>query len=858
MGSSWLASRLEEAFTNNNVLSAVMVLVEEKSSTSLVDRLDEVASRELHKNEFKNVTLILRAIEQIISKDGDCINRLVRQGVYMLNWFERVSEHLKMQPKPLKAPMQLMEVFYEVSMCFCFILLVLVYVSGNSKILELLLLRFGAVVIDQEVKFGLRLEAIKTINSMLDSASKESRKKICQSDDHNFLLVEFAKVIVDVGDYEMQVAISEALCRMTPKKLREELSGKWFSYRSFASTFTTIRVKEFETDCRIFLNELNSYFGDSRRVFSFPCSRAFLEFTELFKPQDELLKDFWVDFNLGTSCISFFVHDPEGTLWELIHLPKETLSSYTLRECDDRKLLSIHMSHPVSHGNMIGKMVQIAFDSKYDILTAVEKVYGGREESKLPEAPKELLLRVRKNSPVLLLHRPLGKLRFPFCFRVDQENCHHPRELVTVSETLNHTFLTDVSGRSHDRKPFMAALWRYQVVRAKTAIFSQSFSSNGSVSSVKSLPSTSREMKSVQKRKGRPFLSESESRSPFSEKRSSQQTPQSDYTRKKPRVKSRLKVLPLSSPSSNEDEYKESTPMRRSLERERAESALWLQSKQGKARKSQDISRTSKGITADSGKLPIFLSAGFQERTVLDDTVFIEDHGLSIEQPKIHQEPHPPPRKKTQLSTELQEGPEVSEARLVSEEESPFLTFKPRRLFPPSTPLETATESMAQTLLEEEESETELGSGVTAAFNTFKTQLREHFSSRYKKIEAKSMQSLTDCQKNVTSLLRTVHNQRLVHLEHFHDTVVQQLGELEQNCLSLKNIEKETVRFWQSESDTVKSFCAEQQKRLDSLEIMKESVQEQESRAKSSEAMSSGAHPSHSTAAPVREETEES
>lgn len=45
----------------------------------------------------------------------------------------------------------------------------------------------------------------------------------------------------------MQAAITEALCRMTPKKLREELVGKWFGYRSFASSFTTISVKEFET-----------------------------------------------------------------------------------------------------------------------------------------------------------------------------------------------------------------------------------------------------------------------------------------------------------------------------------------------------------------------------------------------------------------------------------------------------------------------------------------------------------------------------------------------------------------------------------------------------------------------------------
>lgn len=50
-------------------------------------------------------------------------------------------------------------------------------------------------------------------------------------------------------DYEMQVAISEALCRMTPKKLREDFAGKWFSFRSFASAFTSIRDKDFETVC---------------------------------------------------------------------------------------------------------------------------------------------------------------------------------------------------------------------------------------------------------------------------------------------------------------------------------------------------------------------------------------------------------------------------------------------------------------------------------------------------------------------------------------------------------------------------------------------------------------------------------
>ncbi|XP_036416517.1 synaptonemal complex protein 2-like [Colossoma macropomum] len=837
----WLAKRLEDAFFSNNVLSAVMVILEEKSSTSLVDRLDEVASRELQKNEFKNVTLILRAFEQIISKDKDCINILVHQGVVikMLNWFERVSEHLKMQQKASKGPVQLMEVFYEVSMSLC-----QSDVEDNGKILEVLLLRFGAVVIDQEVKFGLRLEAIKTINSMLDNSSKEFRRKICQSDDHNFLLEEFAKVIVDVGDYEMQVAVSEALCRMTPKKLREELVGKWFNYRSFASTFTAIRVKEFETDCRIFLNELNSYFGDSRRVFSFPCTRAFLDFTELFKPEDELLKEFWVDFNVGTSCISFFVHDPEGTLWELIHLPKEALCTYSLRECDDRKLLSVHMNVDVSHGNTVGKMVQIAFDSKYDIQTAVEKVFGRGEDSQLPEDPKHVAS-VWEDSgiPVTLTDSAPKLSSLP----------------VTDTAGRPHVSFVIQSGPSHLPSPKVRRIQAEdsfclridsdtEVARAKATIFGQPLSSNGSVSSVRSLPSTMSEMKSVQKRKLRPFHSESDSHALASERRSSKETPRHDYTRKKPRLKSKLKVLPLSSPSSsNEDEYfKESTPKGKLLGRERAEDASWSQSK-AKVH-SLDTSHPSKETTVDSG---------FQDKVSFEDTVFAEDEPvIVIEEQEVSKEPPPPPpSKRPSTSTELPVGSEVTETQLQKEEESSFLTLKPRRLFP-STSLESAT-----ALMEDEESETEMGSGVIAAFNTFKTQLREHFSSRYKKIEAKSLRSLTDCQKNVTSLLQTAHNQRLVHLEHFQDTVVQQLGQLEQNCLSLKNIEQETVRFWQSESDTVKAFCDKQQKRLDSLDILRESVQVPQRQGKSTEATASVSSDAPTTllaAVPVSAETEKS
>ncbi|KAM9436510.1 synaptonemal complex protein 2-like [Clarias gariepinus] len=596
----------------------------------------------------------------------------------MLNWFEMVCEHLKVQQKPNKAPMRLMEVFCEVSMRLC-----QSNTEGNVKILEILILRFGAVVIDYDVHFSLRLEAIKTINSMLDSASKETRKKICQSD-HSSLLEEFAKVIIDVGDYEMQVAISEALCRMTPKKLREELVGKWFSYRSFASSFTTIRVKEFETDCRIFLNELNSYFGDSRRVFSYPCIRAFLDTTELLKPEDELLQKFWIDFNIGTSCIGFYVNDPQETLWELIHLPKEAVSSYNLQECDDRKILSICMLLPVCHGKITGKMVQVTFDSRHDIQTAVNKVYAGGEKLQLLE--------------------------------------------MTQHASLNN----EDSG-----------------IPATPTKIKVSFAR--STSSVKSFPAA----KSTQKRKLRMFYSESDCCVSPGEKPLFRHKPQCDYTRKKPRLKSKLKVLPLSSPSSNEEKF-------------------------------------------------------FKEYT-------------------IDEEPFMPLRKEPLASADLNESCEVED------EELSFSTLKPRKLFISPSP-ESAKESITQALREDEKSEAELNSGVMAAFDSFKAQLREYFSSRYKKTKTKSLRSLTDCQKTISSLLKTVHDQRLIHLECFQKAVVQQLGQLEQNCLSLKNIEEEIVGFWQSEADAMKAFCNKQLKRLDSLELFSEGAQAPQRQAEGTEA----------------------
>ncbi|KAG1953740.1 synaptonemal complex protein [Pimephales promelas] len=764
---------------------AIMILIEEKSSVSLIDRLDEVVIKELHKNEHKNVSLLLQAIEHLFGKDKDTIQKLVQHGlvVKMLNWFEMASEYVKEHHKPPRDAMKLIEIFYEVTMSLC-----QMTIAGSSKILDIFLLRFGAVVLDCEVPFCLRLEAIRTINSMLDSSPKETRKKLCQSDDHTGLLEDLAKALTDIGDYEMQVAISEALCRMTPRKLREHFAGKWFSFRSFASAFTSIRDKDFETDCRTFLNELNSYFGNSRRVFSFPCIQAFLDSAELFKPEDECLKEFWVDFNIGTSTISFFVNDPQNTLWELIHLPKDVVSMYELQECDDQKIVVFHMSTPISHGEITGKIVKIIFSLEHNIQTALTRVFA--EKPQPASASKDTL---QSGDAVTTIegpqHEQTVKLqKFSSPPAGETKGIH---QLPLLLSGPSRYSISKVKGTPvqdiFDFKDHSDT----EVERAKTVLFSQTTSSNGSTKSLPDNVGRTPVKKKIRVHSDEWFLRKV--------------TPHADYSRRKPRPKGKLRVLPLSSPSSNEEQFfKYSTPKQR----------LQVASKDGQSRVKLRRSLNKefsllKETTADSG---------FQNMTVSETSLQEEQLNLIEEEHCLDKETPLPPRTEALGSSELPRQP----------------TFQPTRLFL-SSPLEDAAERITEVLMEDE-SEEELGAGVRAAFNGFKTQLRAHFSSRYKKIEARSLQSLTDCQRNVTSLLGTVHNQRLVHLEQFQNSVVQQLECLEKDCLSLKTIEKETVNFWQSESVTVRAFCDKQQKRLDTLLIPCEGSEASVSQSARSEA----------------------
>ncbi|XP_044151444.1 synaptonemal complex protein 2-like [Bufo gargarizans] len=177
-------------------------------------------------------------------------------------------------------------------------------------------------------------------------------------------------------DYNIQVTITEALCRMTTKKLRENFAQKWFEDRFFGEAFKEINDKDFETDCRKFLNSVNSRLEETKRVHTFPCISVSTDMGELTKPQDDKLEHFWIDFNVGSESISFYIHQNKDYLWESVRLQKESLSGYSLEECSGQKLLSIHLQIPHCIDNKEIKCIMIKFELEHDIQNAAIKTYG--------------------------------------------------------------------------------------------------------------------------------------------------------------------------------------------------------------------------------------------------------------------------------------------------------------------------------------------------------------------------------------------------------------------------------------------------------------------------------------------------
>ncbi|XP_074776244.1 synaptonemal complex protein 2 [Athene noctua] len=353
--------------------------VSHKCSKQFVNKLDKLLCWVLDKQEVKSISTLLNSIqkfgEKISIAGEDGLPAMIKYGLIgkMVNWFEKVKGILILSGnKKNEMLISLAEDFFNILLAICDS-----RPEGKMQILENFVLRTCTLIADVRISIYVQHEVVRKLNLMLDNVPRDARKKIFSTKEMLLVMSDMGRRILDAGDYDLQVAITEALCRMVSEKQRGQLACQWFSMEFVSSAFKGIKDSEFETDCRKFLNQVNGMLGDKRRVFTYPCLLAALDKYELQIPLDENLEEFWIDFNVGSKSISFYVAaDDADHQWETVIIPEEEVDMYSLEEKDSKKLLTIDLKSPMNVGDQEGAKFFLYFDSILEIKDVTGKIYG--------------------------------------------------------------------------------------------------------------------------------------------------------------------------------------------------------------------------------------------------------------------------------------------------------------------------------------------------------------------------------------------------------------------------------------------------------------------------------------------------
>ncbi|KAJ7338526.1 hypothetical protein JRQ81_012428 [Phrynocephalus forsythii] len=827
---------------------------------------------ELDKNEFSNVSLLLKCIQLYSRSDPqEGVHQLLQQGLIpkiSMNIMQLIChishnnmltrEFLSLiEPKESKFLLNLVEDFFDTAL-----------VKGKQEPYQ------SELFLDSSLSAWppiLWVKALRTLNTLLDNVGREERKKFAVSEEICLLTKELAKTILDVGDYDIQVAIVEALFRLMLKKWRDDLVHNWFEDQDIAKAFREIKDRDFETDTRKFLNELNERLGDKRRVCSVPCKAAYADMNTLNKPPDDKLEEFWIDFNFGSESITFYLENPEGVLWESVRLAKEDVSSYYLQEETGEKVLRILLKNPTAINKKEVTKIKIHFDSQLDILTLLHNVMGNDkmmvlldkgDDSYSADQPQhtmtasthveetedvlgtdsisDILTSQQSGQSVTTIARTMSPVdATPASENRDTErenSAQASNDVAVVAPThstnaekapsLNTSALKgsppkqsaktiEPSGEEDNNIQAEEMLTleddalekrnRAKGNASKGATESKKDAYEFELSSDPAAHETVSEMKqkvfvpkTYLQRMNLTFVisftpkstsyknhlfSESNQDTPSngtsekswildSQKKSTPKT--ADYTRKKPRVRSILKVLPLSSPSSGSDHhakklgnsgpYREKAKKRTKPSTTEMRSLAAVQPPRISSTPSSHIRQNA--LEMADATLPLSSHSSTSNSDVGLSTKY---EAASITLP-LNDKVSIPKRK---LSESLV-GPNGKRSkcpeRTPRSDVSPTIPFKPRRLFNSIEMEEEAPKGQSSNELKDEAYFTktleEIGdSGVIAAFENFTSELKKTFWSRYKEMEAYTQNVLKAPGQNLSDLLSRIHQSRIQSMD---------------------------------------------------------------------------------------------